>query len=518
MQSDNIYTGEVARKGMYGGIKKSSDAVRVTMGTGGSNAIIERWEQPFHIITNDGISIVESIQLADPLEKIGRNLILEAISRSNKVSGDGSSTTTLLTATLIEEGMKHLGETHPMELKRSLEACLAPVLKSIDEQTRPITPSEVKDVASISAEDESIGSMLQEIYEKIGKDGIIYLDISKSFEDSYTIGKGVKIMDAGFVSPYMVDTDTSGRMLNAASYTNPHILLTKQKITSAMDMNEVVTQLYNKGIKELVVFCDDLEGTILPDIILTRAKIGFKMLIVKMPVLYKDHWFEDIAKMTGATIIDPTAGIALKDARMEHLGQCGNIIVDKHDTYLDGVKDLSEHIKRLEEGDDEAKIRAARLNTKTARYFVGAHSDSALSYRRLKVEDARNSAYAALQHGIVPGGGTALINAVKSLPKKSVGSKIMQVALEAPTRQIYENTGVRVPDHFDYSGKDVGGFDSRIRKEIGDMFEAGIVDSADVVKSAITNAVSVAATVLTANTIVVMPKNEQGQPLITPTL
>lgn len=536
MQSDNLHKGAEARAKLLGGIRKVSDAVRVTMGTAGSNAIIERWERPFHIITNDGISIAESIVLIDPVENIGRNLLLEAISRSNRQSGDGSSTTTLLTARIIEEGMKEIGSVPPMELKRSLEACLPAILESIDAQTKPITPSEVKQVASISAEDEGIGARLQEIYEKVGKEGIVYLDTAKTFEDSYTLGKGVKIADAGFVSPYMVDTDDAGRMLGAASYTDPKILLTKQKITSAMDLNGVVSKLYNDNIKELVVFCDDFEGTILPDIILTRAKMGFKILIVKMPVIYKDHWFEDIAKLTGATIIDPAAGVALKDTLVEHLGSCGNIIVDKTDTYLDGTRDITAHVEKLSKGSDDDQIRAARLNVHTARYFVGAHSDSALSYRRLKVEDARNSAYAALQHGIVPGGGIALVNAAKDLRKtisikvdiaskvghgSGIGVRILSNALTAPFKQICENAGVQTKgaetdEEMERPGVDLQmlegdkGFNSKTGQVVS-MFEAGIVDSADVVKTAITNAISVASTVLTAETILTMPKPENVQ-------
>ena len=229
-----------------------------------------------------------------------------------------------------------------------------------------------------------------------------------------------------------------------------------------------------------------------------------------MPVLWKDWWYEDLAKATNAKIVDPAAGLPMRDLKHEHLGRVGNIVITKDETYIDGIADVSEHVATIEaEATDDSKLRASRLNTKTARYFVGAHSDSALSYRRLKVEDAISAAWQALNGGIVTGGGSALLNVSAVLKgSKTIGSKILATALEAPARRIYANAGARVPDMFMYSGTDIGGFDSRSKKEIGDMFKAGIIDPRNVVLNACKNAISVAATVITAPTIVTLPREE----------
>lgn len=455
------------------------------MGTGGSNALIETIENPQHIATNDGASILAAIRLADPIEEMGRKILLEAVSRANKQSGDGSSTTSVLTAAIIEEGVQHLGQASAMDIKRSLEACIPVIEAAIMAQKRDITVHEVGAVASISAEDESIGALIQEIYEKIGADGIIHWDISKTSEDTYSIGNGITIEGAGFASPYMADMDEkTSQFTNVARWKNPKVLITKQKITSAADFNDLFAAMFNRELKEVVVFCDEYEPMIIPDLIKTRAVRGFKTLLIKMPVLWKDEWYADLAAASGATIIDPAAGIGMKDARIEHLGTFGNIVVDKEDTFIDGIQDLTEHIATIEaEGTDEAQNRAARLNTKTARLYVGAHSDSALSYKRLKVEDAISAAWQALHGGVVIGGGLALSNVGLSLD-----NPILKVALTAPTLQISTNMG------------------SAFTEE--DMVAQNVYDPANVVVNAAKNAISVAAAVLTAKSVVLLPREE----------
>lgn len=439
--TDNFYTKEEARNKLFAGIKKVSEVVGATMGTGGSNALIEAIESPGHLLTNDGITVAQSMVLADPIEDMGRKILLESISRANKASGDGSSTTAVLTAAIIEEGMKHLSEASPMEIKRSLEACIPLIEQSINEQKRDITVDEVGQVATISAEDESIGQTIQDIYKEIGKDGLIHWDISKTFEDYYTIGKGITIEGAGIASPYMADLDESMGFKKEARWKNAKVLIVKQKITSSGDFNPLFGELDSKGTKELVIFCDEYEANVVADFVKTRAVKGFKTVMVKMPTFWKDWWYADLAVATGATIIDPIAGVSLKNMNVSHLGEVGNIIVTATDTHLDGIKDVQGHVEALlAEETDEGKLRASRLNTKTARYFVGAASDSALSYRRLKVEDSISAAYQALQGGIVAGGGVALYNAANDLPD-TVGGRILKTALLAPIRQIINNAG-----------------------------------------------------------------------------
>lgn len=513
MQADNIFIGKDARERLISGIRKVSDAVKVTMGTGGSNAVIEVFENPGHMLTNDGWTIANSIHLVDPIEEMGRKILLEAINRANKQSGDGSSTTCLLCASILEEGMKHIGEASPMEIKKSLEDCMILIEESINAQKREITIDEVGKVASISAEDEKIGALIQEIYQKIGKDGIIHWDISKTFDDYYTIGRGITIEGAAAVSPYMLDLDEkTGSFSNVARWKNTYVLIAKQKITSAADFNVLFETLFNKDIKEIVVFCDEYEANVVTDLIRTRAMRGFKTLLVKMPTLWKDWYYEDLAQATGATIIDPNAGISFKTMTMNDLGHVDNITVSQKDTFIDGIKDISEYIKTLQaEGSDDSLLRASRLNTATARYFVGAQSDSALSYRRLKVEDAISASWQALQNGVVAGGGVALLNCVADLPKLSIGKEILFESLKYPINQIILNAGLYEEINIETMLSGSQGVDTKSGK-IVNMFDAGIIDPANVVLNAVRNAISVAASILTAPIVITMPRVQEEMP------
>lgn len=505
---DNLYLNDDAQVKLMSGIKKSALAVGSTMGTGGSNALIEAIENPGHLATNDGATILGAIRLADPIEDMGRKILLEAVSRANKASGDGSSTTTVLTAAIIEIGRKYVGKYSAMDIKRSLEGCVAAIEASLQEQSKTITVDEVHSVAAISAEDEAIGALIQQIYQQIGKDGIIHWDISKTTEDTYTIGNGITIDGAGYLSPYMCDIDEkTGAFTNQARWSNPHVLLVKQKITSASDFNDLFKAMYDKEVKEVVVFCDEIEAPVISDLIQTRAVRGFKALVVKMPVLWKDQWYEDLALASGATVVDPNLGVTLKTMKLEHLGRFGNIVVSKSDTFIDGIKDLSEHVKALtDEATDDSLHRASRLNTKTARLFVGAQSDSALSYKRLKVEDAISAAWQALNGGVVAGGGVAMINAAKKLAATpSVGSEILSEALLAPALQIAKNANI-APDLSQY--KDNVGLNSKTGDYV-DMFKANIVNPTRVEINACKNAISVAAAVLTAPTVVLLPRQDE---------
>jgi chaperonin GroEL len=507
---DNLHFS--AQDKLKAGIDKVAQAVGSTMGTGGNNAIIEAIEAPGYLTTNDGYSIANAVHLADPIENLGKQILLESINRANKSSGDGSSTTCVTTAAIIEEGLKYTKDHHPMDIKRSLEYCIPLIEESLDLQTQHIYEKGVMDiirlkqVATISAEDKEIGDTIGEIYAQIGHKGIVYWDVSKTGSDHYTIGSGITVEGATYASPYMCDATETGQNTNQIRIKNPYILLTKQKIASSSDFNSIAQKLFEKEVKDIVVFADDFEPLIINDLILTRAKKGFRIVLVKMPVLFKDVWFEDLALATGAKVVDATAGFPLKDLSIEHLGTVKNIIIDKQDTFLDGINDVSEHIKALEEDNtEESDLRVARLNTKTARYFVGAQTESALSYRRLKVEDAIAAAFQALNGGIVAGGGVALLNTIQVLPI-TIGGKILSTALTAPLRTICDNSGIE-------NTPEIGGtigFNTKTR-ELVDMFEAGIVDPKNVVLNAVKNAVSVAATVLTAPTIVLLPRMEMPQ-------
>lgn len=506
MAKDNVYIGDDARNVLMVGVNKVANAVKGTLGAGGYNALIADPRPPFSVATNDGISVAKSIFLTDPIEQMGANLMREIGSKSEKDGGDGTTTSITLAQAILKEGEQ--SQSSPMDIKRSLEECLPAILKSIDDQTKPITVDEVGAVASISAEDEKIGALIQEVYQKIGKDGILYTDVSRGTKDYYTVGSGVKIEGAGLVSPYMSDTADDGNFTKSVVIKNPKILVTKQPLNGALQLEALANALAPEGIKDLIIFCDEVNKTVVPELIQTRAKAHFRVVLVKLPVIWKDQWFEDVAKMTGATVLDPALGIGYKEAHINYLGTCETLTIDKHDTYFEGIKDISDHIKELEAGDDDAKIRAARLNTKTARLFVGAHSDSALSYKRLKLEDARNAAWQALHGGIVPGGGVALFNASLVMPE-TPGGNVLRKALKAPLIQIAANADVQLPPAQGFDGLSFSGPTLGINAKTGeveDMFEAGIVDAAEVTKNVVRNALSVAAIILTTKVIVTPPE------------
>lgn len=498
MVKDNLHTDATER--LVSGINKAARAVGATMGSLGSNAIIQAIENPGFLTTNDGFTILQAIHFADPIEQMGKQILQEAVSRANKQSGDGSSTTTVLTAAIIEEGLA--SGSSAIEIKRSLEVELPIVEAAIRAQSVEITVDNVSEVATISAEDPEIGNRIQEIYKIIGKEGLVYWDVSKTIDDSYTIGTGITINGAGFLSPYMCDASDTGANTNQIRLKNPKILVTKQKIASASDFERLVPALHAKGVADLVVFADEVDPLVVPDLIKTRMTRGFRVIIVKMPVIWKDQWFEDLVLATGAKLIDPQA-YPMKEAKPEDLGTAADIIITKSDTYIDGINDIHDHIEALQtEATEDSAHRASRLNTKTARYFVGAPSESALSYRRLKVEDAISAAYQALHGGIVPGAGVTMAYAY--IPSDTIGGKILGEALRAPMNQILSNAGLTS------TGTALGvGYDTRTLKLV-DLRKAAIVNPTNVEVNAVRNAVSVAATALSAPTIVTFPEQHEA--------
>jgi len=502
--SDNFISSIEAQGALMRGVDKVADAVKGTLGAAGYNFMSEAVEYPYHIISNDGISLARAIVLEDPYERMGANLIKEIGSRADKNGGDGTTTATVLAQAILREGKKWTANA--IDKMRSLEECWPIIEAAIKDQTKEITVDEVGQVATISAEDPKLGALIQEIYQKIGKDGILYPDISKTTEDYYTLGTGVKIEGAGLVSQYMADADEKGNFQPSATLKNVKVMLCKQKITSAAELQDVAKALYDDNYRDLLIFCNDFEAPVPTDLVMTRARRGFRVVLVKLPTLWKDQWFEDLAKMTGASIVDAAGGLSFKTLKMSDLGTLGSAVIDKSDTFLDGIEDISEYLKGLQAGDDDDKIRAARLNTKTARLYVGAASDSALSYKRLKLEDARNAAWQALQGGVVPGGGVSLRNCADKMPD-TLGGNILRVALLSPAKQIAINAGqteMKV-DGADYGG--TRGFDAKTNQFV-DMFEAGIIDPANVTLSSIRNALSVAAKVLSVGVMVRLP--EQG--------
>lgn len=506
--TDNLLCGYEARQKIVAGANKVADAVKGTLGAAGYNALLEHTLPPYAITTNDGVSIAKSIYLADPYENLGASLMKEIASKADKVSNDGTTTAITLAQAIIQEGMKV--KVSPMQLKRSLESCIGLVETALEVQSRAIGIEEIGTVATISAEDHTIGSLIQEIYSHIGKDGIIFNDASRDYKDSYTLDRGVHIMDCGMSSPFMADMSQEGQLLSTAEIKNPAIILTRQKINSVKDLESIGTILAAAGKKELVIFADEFEGTVVNDLVLTRVKGGIRTLLVKLPILWQDWWLEDIAKLTGATLVDPAQGLFLKDFKASMLGTCGSILTDKENTFLDGTLDVMDHVQSLmEKGDDDSKLRAARLNKRTAKYHVGALSEQALKYRKDKVVDALGTAYQALHGGIVAGGGIPFVNCSRMLAElDTVGAKILKKALVAPFHQIVNNAG------YTFRAQDVGearGFDAK-NGILVDMFDAGIVDAYSTVLNSFKAAISVASTILTAHVVTLLPKQEQLNP------
>ena len=412
---DNIFTGEQARERIMKGILRSAEAVGGTLGSAGKNALLEDFASPFHHPTNDGISILGAIHFADPLEEMGRSILYEAVSRTNKKNGDGSSTCTVICAAILTEGLKHLEEAQPMDIKRSLEECLPLIEESLKSQRKEIVDKEgnidfdlLEQCATISAESSEIGHMVREIYEKIGKDGVVSWESSKTGNDHFEIGTGIKIDGATYASRWMCDDDGGGPGTQAI-LENPYVLLGHDKITSEKELEKVYGELIGQGFKELVIFCNEMDEMVLSS--LTQARlpnsqrgVGFRFLVIKMPVVFNDMWWEDLQKASGGRLINRASGIKMKDVGIDFLGKFGRITATQTDTLIDGIEDLSKHALALKvDGSDMALARAARLNTKTARYFVGGMSDSTLRQRRDKVEDAVNSAWCAMQNGISAG-------------------------------------------------------------------------------------------------------------------
>lgn len=503
---DNFLVGEPAREKVIAGAKKVVDAVSMTLGPGGVNFLAEHTLPPFQITSNDGVTLALSMELADPYERIGANIIKEVARKADKSSNDGTTTAVVLAGAIIDAGKD--SKLHPMQLKRELEACIPIVEQALKDQVKEIDVSEVGKVASISAEDESIGAMIQEIYEQIGRDGIIFNDTSRDFKDSYTLDKGVHIPDCGFASPYMADLTPEGQFTTSSVIKNPAIIVTRQKINDVKELDQIGNILkFNK--KDLVIFADEVEGKVVNDLVLTRIKGGIRTLLIKLPVYFKDEWIEDIAKMTGATVLDQAVGITLKEFTENMFGSCKEIVCDKENTFIDGTLDIADHIEELKvKGDDDSLLRAAKLNKKTAKYHAGALSEQALKYRHDKIVDALGASYHALNGGVLPGGGLALANVIHALPFSIVseGSKILAQALMAPIQQVMKNAG---KEGFIMKGTTNNeGYDAKNDRFV-DMFEANIVDAYQTTFNSFKSAVSVASTILTAHVVTILPPQKE---------
>lgn len=518
---DNVIIGTKATKSLLNGIKSATDAIRLSYGAKGINAIIEQEFYPWHIVANDCETILQSIQVNDKYEKVGLDLLKELSSKAHKDSGDGRKTTCIIGEEIIQRGYQSgvLG----IQLKQELDELIPIIELKIDAQKKKITEKEVYKVASIAGESEELGRILGDIYQKIGKDGIIIPEGSGTYSTSWNFIEGIRFVDTGYLSPYMVHDEEAvkeNRKETRAVYNNPTILVTKRKIEHLDQINPLLESLNNKGKKDLIIFTDDMDSGVASILVKAHKEHVVNILVIKAPVLWKNYIFEDFAKVTGSTIVEDSSGINFKNLKMEHLGTCSRITVDKDETTIVGGKDISEHINELKSvGDTDSLLRLSWLTTKTCILRLGANNESELSYKRLKCYDAINASRLALRDGIVCGGGVALLNASKGLPDTTAG-RIVSLALEEPLKQILRNSGLVIADKpknpkgsIYIHGKDFekgNGYDIKSGQFVN-MYKAGIVDASAVVKNAVRNAISLASTVLTGRILIRLPDKTPEQ-------
>ncbi len=518
----DIKYGEDARKSLQAGIDKLADTVRITMGPKGRNVVLDKkFGAP--LITNDGVTIAKDIELEDAFENMGAQLVKEVATKTNDAAGDGTTTATLLAQAIVREGMKNIAAgANPMVLKKGIAKAVDTAVTTIIENSKTVDGTDdIARVGTVSSADESVGKLIAEAMEKVTSDGVITIEESKTAETYSEVVEGMQF-DRGYISPYMV-TDTDKM---EAVYDDPYILITDKKISSIQEILPLLEQIVQSG-KKLVIIAEDIEGEALTTIILNNLRGTFKVAAVKAPGFgdRRKEMLRDIAILTGGEVISEEIGLELKDATIEQLGTARQVVIQKENTIIvdgsgnkDEIKSRVNQIKSAIETTtsdfDREKLqeRLAKLSGGVAVIKVGAATEIEMKEKKLRIEDALAATKAAVEEGIVAGGGTAFINAIPAVEKilpsldgdEKTGAKIILKALEAPVRQIAENAGLEgsvIIDKIRRSRKVGYGFDA-YNETYCDMIPAGIVDPTKVTRSALQNAASVAAMVLTTESLV----------------
>lgn len=525
-----------ARQKLLSGVKQLSDAVRITMGPKGRNVLLEKkFGGP--MITNDGVTIAKEIDLKDPEENVGAQLVKEVATRTNDVAGDGTTTATVLAAALLEEGIRNVvAGANPVLLKKGMDKALRKVVDRLNEMAKPLkSKKEIAQVATISAQDAEVGEVIAELMEKVGHDGAITVEESqRGVGISMRVVEGMQF-DNGYIAPYMI-TDTQ-RM--EAAYEDVKILITDKKLSSFKELLPILEAVVQSGKKELVVIAEDIDGDALTNIIVNKLRGGFSILGIKAPAFgeRRKEMLKDIAILTGGTVISDEVGLKLENASLNDLGEAKKVVSTKdHTMIIDGKgssQDVEARVAELKAMMDSTKSdfdreklqeRVAKLAGGVGIIEVGAVTEIEMKEKKTRIEDALNATKAAVQEGIVAGGGCALLHAARALEEfhganedEKVGAKLIRYVLSAPIRQIAENAGkngeVVITEVLKGKG-DAYGYDA-LNDEYVDMFEAGIVDPKMVTRSALENAVSVAGTVLTTGATVTdipEPKSEAAMP------
>lgn len=526
-----ILFAEEARRAMIRGVDKLADTVKVTLGPKGRNVILEQKFGAPQII-NDGVSIAKEIELEDKFENMGARLVAQVASRTNDVAGDGTTTATVLARAMIREGNKNIvAGANPMTIRRGIERAVKVAVEALKANSKPIEGKEsIANVAAISAADEEIGKLIAEAMDRVGNDGVITLEESKGFETTMDIVEGMQF-DRGYLSSYMVtDTDKMEAVLD-----NPYILVTDSKVSTLQDILPILEQLVQTG-RSMVIIADDIENEALAALVVNKLRGTFNVVAVKAPGFgdRRKRMLEDISILTGAELITEELGLELKNTTLDQCGRAGRVIVTKdHTTVVEGVGsqiDIQARIAQIRaeienttsEFDREKLLeRLAKLSGGVAVVKVGAATETELKERKLRIEDALNATRAAVQEGIVAGGGTAYLNIYHEVARieaegdEATGVQIVLKALEAPVRQIAENAGIEGSIIIHKLKELETGFGyNAATNEFVDMFKAGIVDPTKVTRSALQNAASISASFLTAEAAVVeIEKPQSAQPM-----
>ncbi len=520
--SKEIMYGEDVRKKLENGVNKLADTVKVTLGPKGRNVILDKkFGSP--LITNDGVTIAREIELEDPYENMGAQLVKEVATKTNDVAGDGTTTATLLAQAIIREGVKNVAAgANPMILKTGIEKAVQVSVAKLQEISKNVEKHEdISDVASISAGDKEIGKLIADAMDKVGKDGVITVEESKTMGTQLEVVEGMQF-DRGYVSAYMV-TDAEKM---EAYVDHPYILITDKKVGNIQEILPVLEQIVQIG-RKLVIIAEDIEGEALTTLVLNKLRGTFECVAVKAPGFgdRRKAMLQDIAIVTGGTVISEELGYELKNATIEMLGRAKSVKITKDNTtIIDGEGDKAEITERIRQikiqiedttsefDKEKLQERLAKLAGGVAVIQVGAATEVEMKEKKLRIEDALNATKAAVEEGIVPGGGTAYVTAIPEVAKlietlegdEKTGAKIIMRALEEPIRQIATNAGLEgsiVVEKVKNSAVGIG-FDA-LKGEYVNMILAGIVDPTKVTRSALQNAASISAMFLTTEAAVV---------------
>ncbi|HHT7830309.1 TPA: chaperonin GroEL [Streptococcus suis] len=508
-----------ARESMVRGVDILADTVKVTLGPKGRNVVLEKaYGSP--LITNDGVTIAKEIELEDHFENMGAKLVSEVASKTNDIAGDGTTTATVLTQAIVREGLKNVtAGANPIGIRRGIEAAVATAVESLKAQASPVSnKAEIAQVAAVSSRSEKVGEYISEAMERVGTDGVITIEESRGMETELDVVEGMQF-DRGYLSQYMV-TDNEKMV---AELENPFILITDKKISHIQDILPLLESILQTS-RPLLIIADDVDGEALPTLVLNKIRGTFNVVAVKAPGFgdRRKAMLEDIAILTGGTVITEDLGLDLKDATIEALGQAAKVVVDKDGTTIvegvgnaEAIANRVAVIKSQIEGTtsefDREKLqeRLAKLSGGVAVIKVGAATETELKEMKLRIEDALNATRAAVEEGIVAGGGTALVNVIDSVAKLELkgddetGRNIVLRALEEPVRQIAYNAGYEGSVIIDkLKNSELGtGFNTATGEWVN-MMDAGIIDPVKVTRSALQNAASVASLILTTEAVV----------------